>query len=381
MKFTMDDFVSPDLVKKVMRENPDELEINGKKYRIEYSVDWGIKGKEFTIDFRVLVESVFEEKLKLPDKVFGRKTMMVLVSNNGQRIGRFNPDEMSRIKKEAKMFLIEQQWKNWIRENNYESIKVLISLNHDQDMVELPSGIEFGIDPENGEKLISVPVVVEEYGYSFEKRYYIKHFSTKEEAEANKATIESSYKKPTYENLGLNRFKFGMSSTTENKKTPLEIIRAEETETILAEANMLRQRKEGKPRRKALLLGELIYRGLEVVEKAKVSIDECGDILVELDAANKEMKKTEKANQERWFSNFDLSQKPFLERMIKSVENTRAVLRAAKSEPVLTYIGNDSESLMDFKTRLMALVEKKKEEPKGEELEDLVWDVINAMTT
>lgn len=385
MRLRRSDFISEDLVSEVMKKYPDEVEIGGEKYKVRYSQIGPDESKIFSIDVEVPAEKVFKD-LRLPDMFLG-KTVRVCLSIDGiTKRNKFNASDIFEIKEEAKRLLITKQWEKLLenRSRQGESLRTPITLKNGQTVVELPNGIEYGVDPETGKKLLSVPVVTRGRNYFFGDGYFIQHFPTKEEAERNKVTIESQpvLERPAY-GLSYNRPVYNPKPAVETvkNKTSLELVQETETDEIIKEIEVLRQRKEGKPRRKALLMAELITRGLDLVEKAKITVVECDDILKELDSARTEALKTEATSVKKQYKDFGLSQRPILEKMIRSVESTRAVLKAVKTESVKDYIGDDPESVKDFQKRLMVLVEKRKEEPKGEELDNLVSDVIEAMTS
>ena len=266
MGLSMSDFVSPELVKKTMEENPDEIEIKGKKYEVRYIKESSsIFGDEkFVVRLMVPDEELLDGSFKPPKTILGREVKLVFTDRD--------------------------------LEKKVEEVA--------------PTG-------------------------SFRPTYQSRSF------------------KPPVENKSL--------------LVSIEELSASE---LKDEINLLRQHGKSKPRRRALVFGDLIRRGLDEVEKAKISIKEAEAILPELNAAKSEADKK-----------YDTLESRHLENMIRMVELTMLVLEGTDTDSVRTYIGDDPESLKDFKNKLMVLINKKKGKPDKKELRDMVFEVIEEMTS
>jgi HrpA-like RNA helicase len=352
LSLKLEDFVPSELIEKIRKENPDHIKISDNDYKIEYEKHYSYNGPEIIAVINFSAEEILKG-VEIPKTIFGRKVLVRLSDGQEYRM-EVKAVDNELLKEEAARILVEKQWREFGKSHVEELKPIAVTINNIMnDTVVLPEGVVYGKDPITGKDLVSVSAVVRDMD-----SYEIRHFLDERQAnlyKVSKSEVERTNSYQSFVNTYGNQLKRRAEERVRTSQDPVDLIMSREPEDIIEEVKKVRPQQSGRPRHKALLWGVLISRGLDVVDKAEITVDECQNILPELEKAYE----------------FD---------MVKKVKQTILVLKGAKNEMVKEYyISEDKKSLDDFKKRLMILVKKERGEIDDKKLDEMVFDVINEM--
>lgn len=147
----------------------------------------------------------------------------------------------------------------------------------------------------------------------------------------------------------------------------------QDTAALIRQLELLVKTKDD-PAQATLIRAILVYRGVKVVEKAKISDDQIGD-------AEKALRKV--MSQARDRGAYDtVKQLEEAQRNIARVKAVRQLLsQAVKLESVTSLLGEDREGIQKFQTHLLARLEGVEELPAIEGLTKVVEELLSQMTS
>ena len=186
LELKIDEIVPPERRDEILRENPDSIKIAEKERRVKYSYDdWN---RSFTASVKVPAADVLKLK-EAPILPSGRNLTLEIVSKEGQTYVEFSGTDLEELKQKSRKFLIKKQWDEWRnseagpKEQNLEDFDLL------GDLPDLPEPVKFGSDPETEEPLFAYPAVAVESSYYGRNRFFVRYFSSREEAEQAQAKV------------------------------------------------------------------------------------------------------------------------------------------------------------------------------------------------
>lgn len=177
LELNINEYVSPEHLEEILRNNPDTITLDGKEYQVAYEYD--NQKKEPRASITMLVKDVlnFQEVPQLPS---GRLLALKVLEQEDSSKVLFESDNISEARQKARVFLINKQWKAWRESQDYES-RVIRLENFNpltDELPALPDPVQFGIDPESNKPLLAYPAIIEHSTDSFA----IVYFSSQEEA-------------------------------------------------------------------------------------------------------------------------------------------------------------------------------------------------------
>ncbi len=188
LELNINELVSPEQREKILRENPDSIDVIGTPRSIKYGYDsWS---KKFTASAKIPAADVLKlaETPVLPS---GRVLLLEIISKEGETYSQFSGINLEELKQKSKQFLIKKQWDEWRYSEKSPKEQLLTNFDPIGELPQLPETLQFGVDPETNEPLLAFPAVSAETSSYSSRRYLIKFFSSQEEAgQAQNKTLE-----------------------------------------------------------------------------------------------------------------------------------------------------------------------------------------------
>lgn len=176
LELNLDDFVSPENKRKILEENPDNLEIEGKIYQIKYE-----NGHEnnFTAKTRILAQDVFslKETPKLPS---GRILKLGIIMKEGDENKKFESSDFVELRKKAKEYLLDKQWSDWKYSDKSPKERQLENFDLLGEMPNVPEPAQYGVDPETKAPVLAYASVEKDY---YSDKFFIRYFSNLQKAQ------------------------------------------------------------------------------------------------------------------------------------------------------------------------------------------------------
>lgn len=154
LRYKPDEIITEEERNKIEDNNPDNIEIEGKSYEVDYSYD--DIGKEFIAKIKISTEDLLELS-KEPVLLSGRKLTMEVFGESeyySEAIGK----DLDELKKKINELFTEKQWYKFISGSESARNEPIYKFNVLEDSVpELPEPIQYGEDSLTGEKLYAYP--------------------------------------------------------------------------------------------------------------------------------------------------------------------------------------------------------------------------------
>ena len=175
LKLNLDDFISLEKIKEILENNPDEIEINQKKYPVKYTYS---PYEEENERFKAKIEIPYEEIFKLseiPTLPSGRFLSIKVIfpsEKNFSLTETFEERDLKELKEKVKKEFLEREWEKWKESEDYPGTEIVEEWNPLAPLPELPSPLSYTKDPETGEEVFSYPAftIIEE------GKLFIKYF-------------------------------------------------------------------------------------------------------------------------------------------------------------------------------------------------------------
>jgi len=162
LELNLDDFISPEKREEILRNNPDEIEINQKRYPVEYVYSPWEEDERFKAKIEISYEEIFKLS-EIPTLPSGRFLTMKVIfpsEKNFSLTKTFEERDLKELKEKVKKEFLEREWEKWKESENYPKVKLVEEWNPFVPLPELPSSLPYTKDPETGEEVFSYPAFV-----------------------------------------------------------------------------------------------------------------------------------------------------------------------------------------------------------------------------
>jgi len=174
LELDLDDLISPKKREEILKNNPDEIEINQKKYPVEYMYSpWEEEDERFKAKIEIPYEEVFKLS-EIPTLPSGRFLSMKVIfpsEKNFSLTETFEEKDLKELKEKVKKEFLEREWEKWKESENYPEAKIVEEWNPLIPLPELPSPLSYTKDPETGEEIFSYPAFTIK-----ERKLFIEYF-------------------------------------------------------------------------------------------------------------------------------------------------------------------------------------------------------------
>ncbi len=172
----IDNFVSPENKKNILADNPENLQIGEKAYKIKYESGYE---NNFIARTRILAQDVFSLK-EMPKLPSGKILRLDLIMREEDSSERFFSSDLAELKKKAKEYILEKQWTDWRYSDKAFKEQELPNFNLLGEMPAIPEPLQYGVDPETQAPVLATAAVEKDY---WGNRFFMRYFSDQKKAE------------------------------------------------------------------------------------------------------------------------------------------------------------------------------------------------------